>query len=107
MTEATEAPATTAPIEPAAEPVPEAAAASSAAGENGADQAMLSYQGKDLPLKLVPATEGAAGVEISKLLTTLGIVTLDQGYTNTGSTTSAITYIDGDAGILRYRGYPI
>ena len=46
-------------------------------------------------------------MEISKLLTTLGIVTLDQGYTNTGSTTSAITYIDGDAGILRYRGYPI
>src|SRR6478752_5490645 len=108
MTEATEAPATTtAPIESAADPVPAAAAASSPAGANGSDQAVLSYQGKDLPLKLVPATEGAAGVEISKLLTTLGIVTLDQGYTNTGSTTSAITYIDGDVGILRYRGYPI
>ncbi|WP_084614633.1 citrate synthase [Nakamurella lactea] len=69
--------------------------------------ATLSYRGKTLDLGAVPATEGAGGVEISKLLSTLGIVTLDPGYTNTGSTTSAITYIDGDAGILRYRGYPI
>ena len=46
-------------------------------------------------------------MEISKLLTTLGVITLDPGFTNTGSTTSKITYIDGDAGILRYRGYPI
>ena len=46
-------------------------------------------------------------MEISKLLTTLGVITLDPGFTNTGSTTSAITYIDGDVGILRYRGYPI
>ncbi len=71
------------------------------------DHAVLSYNGTELPLKVIPATEGASGVEISKLLSTAGIVTLDQGYTNTGSTTSAITYIDGDAGILRYRGYPI
>ncbi|MEP6561316.1 MAG: citrate synthase, partial [Nakamurella sp.] len=42
-----------------------------------------------------------------KLLTTLGVITLDPGFTNTGSTTSSITYIDGDVGILRYRGYPI
>ncbi len=69
--------------------------------------ATLTYQGKELDLKLIPATEGASGVEISKLLSTAGVVTLDPGYTNTGSTTSAITYIDGDAGILRYRGYPI
>ena len=67
----------------------------------------LSYNGTTLDLKLIPATEGASGLEISKLLSTTGVVTLDQGYTNTGSTTSAITYIDGDAGILRYRGYPI
>lgn len=67
----------------------------------------LTYNGASLDLKLVPATEGASGLEISKLLSATGVVTLDQGYTNTGSTTSAITYIDGDAGILRYRGYPI
>jgi citrate synthase len=76
-------------------------------GAADAPGATLSYGGKDLDLKLVPATEGASGVEIGKLLSTTGIVTLDPGYTNTGSTTSAITYIDGDAGILRYRGYPI
>jgi citrate synthase len=67
----------------------------------------LTYNGTTLDLKVVPATEGASGVEIGKLLSTTGVVTLDPGYTNTGSTTSAITYIDGDAGILRYRGYPI
>jgi citrate synthase len=69
--------------------------------------ATLVYGGKELNLKVVPSTEGASGVEIGKLLSTTGVVTLDPGYTNTGSTTSAITYIDGDAGILRYRGYPI
>ncbi len=69
--------------------------------------ARVSYADSALDLKVVPATEGASGVDISKLLTTLGVVTLDPGFTNTGSTTSAVTYIDGDAGILRYRGYPI
>ena len=67
----------------------------------------LTYNGASLDLKVIPATEGAGGLEISKLLSTTGMVTLDPGYTNTGSTTSKITYIDGDAGILRYRGYPI
>jgi citrate synthase len=72
-----------------------------------AQRAVIHYGDGELELKVVPATEGAPGVEISKLLTTLGVITLDPGFTNTGSTTSAITYIDGDAGILRYRGYPI
>uniref|UniRef100_UPI003B39FE2B citrate synthase n=1 Tax=Nakamurella sp. TaxID=1869182 RepID=UPI003B39FE2B len=67
----------------------------------------LEFGGEQLELKVIPATEGASGMEISKLLTTLGVITLDPGFTNTGSTTSKITYIDGDAGILRYRGYPI
>ncbi len=71
------------------------------------DAATLTYGDKELPLKVVPATEGSAGVEISKLLSTTGLITLDPGFTNTGSTTSSVTYIDGDAGILRYRGYPI
>lgn len=73
----------------------------------GPDQGALTFDGQTLPLKVIPATEGASGLEISKLLSTTGMITLDPGYTNTGSTTSAITYIDGDAGILRYRGYPI
>jgi citrate synthase len=73
--------------------------------ENGS--AGVKYAGSTLNLQVIPASEGASGVDISKLLTTLGVITLDPGFTNTGSTTSAITYIDGDVGILRYRGYPI
>src|SRR5580765_4753024 len=68
--------------------------------------ASLEYGDKQLELKVIPATEGSSGIEISKLLTTIGVITLDPGFTNTGSTTSKVTYIDGDAGILRYRGYP-
>ena len=52
-------------------------------------------------------TEGAAGADIGKLLSKTGMVTYDPGFANTASCSSAITYIDGDAGILRYRGYPI
>jgi citrate synthase len=69
--------------------------------------ATLGFGDKTLEMNVIPATEGSSGIEISKLLTTLGVITLDPGFTNTGSTTSAITYIDGDVGILRYRGYPI
>ncbi len=61
----------------------------------------------DLELEMVASTEGAPGVDISPLLAKAGLVTYDPGFANTGSCTSAITYIDGDAGILRYRGYPI
>ena len=67
----------------------------------------LQHPGGSLPLPVRPATEGPAGVEIPKLLSTTGLVTLDPGFVNTASCASAITYIDGDAGILRYRGYPI
>jgi citrate synthase len=67
----------------------------------------LSYPGGELPLPVVPATEGADGLDSSKLLSTTGRVALDIGFVNTASCTSKITYIDGDAGILRYRGYPI
>src|SRR3712207_6151604 len=67
----------------------------------------LRYPGGDLPLRVVPATEGSEGIDTSKLLATTGRVALDIGFVNTASCTSAITYIDGDAGILRYRGYPI
>src|SRR3954452_20730531 len=65
------------------------------------------YPGGELALPVVPATEGAEGIETSKLLSTTGKVALDIGFVNTAACTSAITFIDGDAGILRYRGYPI
>src|ERR687893_2829162 len=67
----------------------------------------LRYPGGQLPLPVVPATEGADGLDTSKLLASTGQVALDIGFVNTAACTSAITYIDGDAGILRYRGYPI
>ena len=70
-------------------------------------QVSLSHGGGELPLDVVAATEGNAGVNVSSLLSKTGYVTLDPGFVNTASCTSAITYIDGDAGILRYRGYPI
>ena len=71
------------------------------------DGATLDAAGKQLDLPLVQATEGNSGYDISALLKETGNVTLDGGFVNTASCTSAITYIDGDAGILRYRGYPI
>ncbi len=67
----------------------------------------LRYEGGELELPVVPATDGQSGVDVSKLLRTTDHVTLDVGFVNTASCSSAITYIDGDAGILRYRGYPI
>jgi citrate synthase len=67
----------------------------------------LRYPGGELPLPLRAATEGPDGLDTSKLLATTGQVALDIGFVNTAACTSAITYIDGDAGILRYRGYPI
>lgn len=74
---------------------------------DSASGATLSAQGKTLDLKLHQASEGNGGYDISALLRETGNVTLDAGFTNTASCTSAITYIDGDEGILRYRGYPI
>src|SRR4028118_1780607 len=73
----------------------------------GAPPVSLHHPGGELPLRTVPASEGAPGLDASKLLATTGQVALDIGFVNTAACTSAITYIDGDAGILRYRGYPI
>ncbi|MGY1695222.1 citrate synthase [Geodermatophilus sp. SYSU D00814] len=84
--------------------------ASTAADSAAADRApevSLRHPGGELPLRVVPATEGSDGLDVSKLLATTGQVALDIGFVNTASCTSAITYIDGDAGVLRYRGYPI
>jgi citrate synthase len=67
----------------------------------------LDHPGGQLSMPVRPAVEGPGGIDVSALLKETGFVTLDQGFVNTASTTSAITYIDGDAGILRYRGFPI
>ena len=63
--------------------------------------------GKTLELPLIPGTVGPKVIDIRKLYSSLGYFTFDPGYTATGSCESKITYIDGDAGILLYRGYPI
>src|SRR5688572_30760717 len=72
-----------------------------------AEAARLQLNGKEIELPLVIGTEQERGVDISKLLSATGHVTLDEGYANTGSTSSSITFLDGDRGILRYRGYGI
>ncbi len=68
---------------------------------------VLNYPGGTLELPIVDSTEGENGLDVSSLLKATGNVTLDPGYVNTASCTSAITFINGDKGILRYRGYPI
>jgi citrate synthase len=67
----------------------------------------LDHPGGQLSMPVRPAVEGPGGIDVSALLKETGYVTLDQGFVNTASCASAITYIDGDAGILRYRGFPI
>lgn len=67
----------------------------------------LDHPGGQLSMPVHPAVEGPAGVGVSKLLKETGMTTYDPGFVNTAAASSAITYIDGDAGILRYRGYPI
>src|SRR6201991_131035 len=71
------------------------------------EQATLQYPGGELDLDIVSATEGSDGIALGSLLAKSGYTTYDEGFVNTASTKSAITYIDGDAGILRYRGIPI
>jgi citrate synthase len=68
---------------------------------------VLRYQGAEYEYPVTEATVGNDGFDISKLLGQTGLTTLDNGFGNTAACKSAITYIDGDAGILRYRGYPI
>jgi citrate synthase len=75
--------------------------------QTATDAVVLHNGDSDLKLTVEPVTEGASGADISKLLSSTGLVTYDPGYGNTASCKSEITYIDGDAGILRYRGYPI
>jgi citrate synthase len=69
--------------------------------------AELSWNGKKTMLPLIEGTAGERAIDISKLRDQTGLITLDSGYGNTGSCQSAITFIDGEKGILRYRGIPI
>ena len=69
--------------------------------------ATLKIGEKSLSMPIHVGTENDRAIDISKLLKETGHITLDEGYANTGATSSAITYLDGDRGILRYRGYPI
>ncbi|GAB2745180.1 citrate synthase [Amycolatopsis magusensis] len=74
---------------------------------SGSQTVSLRLPNGEHELKVVHAVEGAPGIELGKLLASTGYITLDPGFVNTGAASSSITYIDGDAGILRYRGYPI
>ena len=69
--------------------------------------AEIIVDGKTFKLPIVRGTENELAIDISKLRSQSGIITLDPGFKNTGSTTSAITFLDGENGILNYRGYPI
>src|SRR5689334_3783193 len=71
------------------------------------ENAKLTLNGKTYELPAFAGSENEVGLDISKLRTQSGAITYDPGYGNTGSCKSAITFIDGDQGILRYRGYPI
>jgi citrate synthase len=69
--------------------------------------AKLSYGDRQIDLPVHVGSESEYAVDISKLRAETGLITLDEGYVNTGATSSAITFLDGETGILRYRGYPI
>ncbi|RPG53152.1 MAG: citrate synthase [Flavobacteriales bacterium TMED84] len=67
----------------------------------------ISFQNEKIELPVVIGSENEQAVDISKLRSQTGLITLDRGFKNTGSTSSSITFLDGERGILRYRGYSI
>jgi citrate synthase len=71
------------------------------------ETARIILDGKEYDLPVFEGSEGEKAIDISKLRAQTGYITLDSGFKNTGSTKSAITFLDGEKGILRYRGYPI
>lgn len=71
------------------------------------EQAALTYKSKTHELPVVVGTENEAAVDIGQLRAETGLITLDDGFANTGSCLGGVTYIDGENGVLRYRGYPI
>ena len=72
-----------------------------------AETAKIILNGKELECPVIVSTEGEKAIDIGKLRSGTGYITMDPGFGNTGSCKSAITYLDGDKGILRYRGIPI
>ena len=72
-----------------------------------ADQARIHVQGRDLEVPVLVGSEGEVAIDIRRLRAETGVITLDPGYGNTGACQSSITFINGEEGILRYRGYPI
>ncbi len=72
-----------------------------------AGAARLRIGDREVELPLVHGTDGDDALDIGKLRSQTGLITLDPGYGNTGAATSAITFLDGEEGVLRYRGYPI
>jgi citrate synthase len=75
--------------------------------KHSAGESELKYDGHSIALPMVRGTENELAVDVSKLRSQTGMITLDPGYGNTGSCSSSITFINGEEGILRYRGYPI
>ncbi len=75
--------------------------------ENMAKTAILTLDGKEIELPIIEGSEGERAIDISELRARTGHITYDNGYMNTGSCLSAITFLDGEKGILRYRGIPI
>jgi citrate synthase len=71
------------------------------------DTLTIAFEGRSVDLPVVVGTERETAIDISRLRSKTGLITLDPGYANTGSCKSSITFIDGEKGILRYRGYPI
>ena len=70
------------------------------------NKAVLHYPGGEFEMDIISATEGNDGIALGKMLSETGLVTYDPGYVSTGSTQSAITFIDGDKGILRTPARP-
>ncbi len=75
--------------------------------EKTMSDAKLIIDGREIELPVVVGSEGEVGIDIGALRGATGMITLDPGYGNTGSCQSSVTFIDGEKGILRYRGYPI
>ena len=69
--------------------------------------AKLNCEDKEIEFPLIEGSEGEVGLDIARLRKDTGMITLDEGFVNTGSTRSGITFLNGEKGVLRYRGYAI
>jgi len=97
----------TAPTRTSPPPAGSAASSPPWPGTTSDGTAKLELGDTSCDLPVIVGTEGERAIDIAKLRAQTGLITLDEGYVNTGSTTSAITFLDGEKGILRYHGYPI